>query len=117
MMVSPAEWTDRTFAAVDLRDRRRERRAVQIAAGLMRHPDALLPQQMGEPSALKAAYRLRDEADATHTALCQPHWDATREQAGRQNLVLLIQDTTEVDQAGQADGKQARKPNTGEPDA
>ncbi len=68
--VSPNEWADRTFAAVDLGDRRRERRAVRIAAGLMRHPDALLPQQMGEPSALKATYRLLDEADVTHTALC-----------------------------------------------
>jgi hypothetical protein len=97
MTVSPTEWADRTFGAVDLGDRRRERRAVQIAAGLMRHPDAMLPQQMGEASVLKATYRLLDEADVTHAALCQPHWDATRHQAGRQNLVLLIQDTTEVD--------------------
>lgn len=97
MVVCPAEWADRTFAAVDLGDRRRERRAVRIAAGMMGHPDAMLPQQMGEASALKAAYRLLDEADVSHPALCQPHWDATREQAGRQNLVLLIQDTTEVD--------------------
>lgn len=97
MTGSPNEWADRTFAAVDLGDRRRERRAVSIAASLMRHPDATLPQQLQKPSALKAAYRLLDEADVTHSALCQPHWDATREQAGRQDLVLLIQDTTEVD--------------------
>lgn len=97
MVVRPAEWADRTFAAVDLGDRRRERRAVSIAASLMRHPHATLPQQLRKPSALKAAYRLLDEADVTHAALCQPHWLATREQAGRQNLVLLIQDTTEVD--------------------
>jgi hypothetical protein len=97
MTGSPHEWADRTFAAVDLGDRRRERRAVSIAASLMRHPDATLPQQLQQPSALKAAYRLLDEADVTHAALCQPHWDATREQAGRQDLVLLIQDTTEVD--------------------
>jgi hypothetical protein len=94
---SPEEWADRTFAAVDLGDRRRERRAVQIAAGLMRHPDAMLPQQMGAASVLKAAYRLLDEADVTHAALCQPDWEAPRAQAGRQNLVLLVQDTTEVE--------------------
>jgi hypothetical protein len=97
MVSSSNAWADRTFAAVDLGDRRRERRAVQVAARLMRHPDALLPQQMGEASVLKAAYRLLDEPDVTHTAMCQPHWDATRELAGRQNVVVLIQDTTEVD--------------------
>src|SRR5215212_8464936 len=97
MVVSPAEWADRTFAAVDLGDRRRERRAVSLAARMMRHPKASLPQQMHASSALKAAYRLLDENDVTYTALSQPHWDATREQAGRQDLVLLIQDTTEID--------------------
>lgn len=48
----------------------------------MRHTDAMLPQQIGAASVLKAAYRLLDEADVTYPALCQPHWDAMREQAG-----------------------------------
>lgn len=96
-VVSPADWADRTFAAVDLGDRRRERRAVALAAGMMEHPDASLPQQLRSPSALKAAYRLLDETDVTHAALSQPQWDATRDQAGRQDLVLLIHDTTEID--------------------
>ena len=91
------EWADRTFAAVDLGDRRRERRAVQMAARMMQHPDAMLPQQMREPRVLKASYRLLDQTDVTHAALCQPHWQVTRDAAGRENLVLLIQDTTEVD--------------------
>ncbi len=97
IVMSPAEWADRTFAAVDLADQRRERRAVTLAARMMRHPDASLPQQIGAPSALKAAYRLLSEEDVTHAALSQPHWDATRERAGRQDVVLLIQDTTEID--------------------
>jgi hypothetical protein len=97
IVMSPAEWADRTFAAVDLGDQRRERRALTLAASLMRHPDASLPQQMHEPPALKAAYRLLDEDDVTHAALSQPHWDATRDRAGRQELVLLVQDTTEID--------------------
>lgn len=81
MVVSPTEWADRTFAAVDLGDRRRERRAVQMAARMMQHPDAMLPQQMREPRVLKASYRLLDQADVTHAALCQPHWQATRDAA------------------------------------
>jgi hypothetical protein len=97
IVMRPAEWADRTFAAVDLGDRRRERRAVALAARMMRQPAASLPQQMHAASALKAAYRLLDEADVTHAALSQPHWDATRQRAARQDWVLLIQDTTEID--------------------
>jgi hypothetical protein len=78
IVMTPAEWVDRTFAAVDLGDRRRERRAVTLAARMMRHPDASLPQQMRAPSALKATYRLLNEDDVTHAALSQPHWQATR---------------------------------------
>jgi hypothetical protein len=80
-----------------LGDRRRERRALTLATCMMRHPDASLPQQMRNRSALKAAYRLLDEEDVTHAALCQPHWEATRDRAGHAELVLLIQDTTEID--------------------
>jgi hypothetical protein len=97
MVVRPAEWAERTFAAVDLGDRRRERRAVTMAARMMRRPEASLPQQMRWPPALKAAYRLLNETDVTHAALSSPHWQATRDQAGREELVLLIQDTTEID--------------------
>jgi len=68
LIASPTEWADRTFAAVDLGDRRRERRAVSLAAWMMRRPDASLPQQLRSPRALKAAYRLLDEADVTHAA-------------------------------------------------
>lgn len=46
---------------------------------------------------LKDAYRLLDEADVTYAALCQLHVGRTQEQEGQQNLVLLVQDTTEVD--------------------
>src|SRR5207249_1339386 len=56
-----------------------------------------LPQQMHASSALKAAYRLLSEDGLTHAALSQPHWNATRERAGHQERVLLIQDTTEID--------------------
>jgi hypothetical protein len=105
VVTSSTDWAERTFATVDLKDRRRERRAVSLAAGMMRHPDASLPQQLGTPSALKAAYRLLDEDDVTHAALSQPHWQATRDQAGRQNLVLLIQDTTEIDHSQHAKTK------------
>ena len=44
-----------------------------------------------------ALYRLLNEDDVTFEALMQPHWHQTREQIERRPLVLLVQDTTEVD--------------------
>jgi hypothetical protein len=44
-----------------------------------------------------ALYRLLDEDDVSFEALMQPHWHQTREQIASKPLVLLVQDTTEVD--------------------
>ena len=45
----------------------------------------------------KALYRLLDEPDVTFAALMQPHVQQTREQANAQEVVLLVQDTTDID--------------------
>lgn len=90
-------WAQRTFATTKLGDKRRSHRAVQVAASMMRRPNAQLPQQMCSLHALKAAYRLLDEQDVTHEQLSKPHWDQTRRAAARGPLVLLVHDDTHVD--------------------
>jgi hypothetical protein len=45
----------------------------------------------------KALYRLLDEPDVTFAALMQPHFQQTREQATSAPVVLLVQDTTDID--------------------
>ena len=45
----------------------------------------------------KALYRLLDEPDVTFAALMQPHVEQTREQASISAVVLLGQDTTDID--------------------
>jgi hypothetical protein len=45
----------------------------------------------------KALYRLLDEPDVTFAALMQPHVQQTREQATSSPVVLLVQDTTDID--------------------
>jgi len=94
---SPLAWAQRHFGAVKLRDRRRTRRAVQIAARMMGNPAASLPTQMRTASALKAAYRLLAQKDASYQALLTPHWEQTRQAARQEPQVLLIQDTTQLD--------------------
>jgi hypothetical protein len=45
----------------------------------------------------KALYRLLDEPDVTFAALMQPHLHQTRDQANASPVVLLVQDTTDID--------------------
>ena len=62
-------WAQREFGAADLEDARRTPRLVALAAQVMRHPDASLPEQLQAPKAIKAAYRLLAEEDVTHAAV------------------------------------------------
>src|SRR2546425_10874926 len=56
-----------------------------------------LPAQMHTWKETKALYRLLDEPDVTFAALMQPHLQQTREQATSSSVVLLVQDTTDID--------------------
>lgn len=95
--LSAEEWAKTTYERVDLGDRRRNARAVQMASAMARRPSASLPMQMGEAAALKAAYRFLDNDAVSLRALARPHWEATRHAASAQQVVLLIQDVTELD--------------------
>ncbi len=90
-------WAKRDFGSTDLADARRTSRLVAIAAQVMCHPDASLPEQLKAPKAIKAAYRLLAEGDVTHEAVITPHWERTRRLAGQEPVVLMVQDTTTVD--------------------
>jgi hypothetical protein len=91
------EWAQRTFGAARLGDPRRTRRAVQVAAALLRHPALSLPRQMGSHTALKGAYGLLHSAAVTHTALLTPTWEQTRDAARQHVVVLLPGDLTPLD--------------------
>jgi hypothetical protein len=76
---------------------RRTRRAVQAASKLAKNPLGSLPAQMQTWKETKALYRLLDEPEVTFAALIQPHLDQTREQARTSAVVVLAQDTMDVD--------------------
>src|SRR3954470_2668246 len=93
----PARWAEQQWSRAVLGDVRRTRRAVQLGAALASRPQASLPQQAGSWDQLKAAYRLLQEPDVTHAALSEPHWQATRQQAAHADIVLFVQDTSDLD--------------------
>ena len=96
-LLDPKRWAERTFGSVQLHDIRRTRRAVQAASKLAENPLGSLPAQMQTWKESKALYRLLDEPDVSFAALMQPHLQQTREQATSSPVVLLVQDTTDID--------------------
>jgi Transposase DNA-binding/Transposase DDE domain len=93
----PTRWAEQQWSTAALGDARRTRRAVQLGAALASCPEASLPQQTGSWGGLKSAYRLLNEPEVTHTALSEPHWQATRQLARQTPVVLFVQDTSELD--------------------
>src|ERR1051326_3809458 len=96
-VLDPKRWAERTFGGVHLHDLRRTRRAVKAATCLAGNPLGSLPAQMHTGKATKALYRLLGEEDVTFAALMQPHVQQTRAQAAAEPVVLLVQDTTDID--------------------
>jgi hypothetical protein len=96
-LLDPKSWAERTFGGVQLHDKRRTGRAVQAASKLAENPLGSLPAQMHTWKETKAVYRLLDEPDVTFAALMQPHFEQTRDQANASGVVLLVQDTTDID--------------------
>lgn len=97
------QWAAQQWGQAELGDARRTQRAVEVGAALAANPDASLPEQMLSWGKLKAAYRLLSEADVSHAALSQPHWENTQAQAKASDasVVLFVQDTSELDYSHQ----------------
>jgi Transposase DNA-binding len=96
-ILDPERWAKKTFGASQLNDIRRTGRAVKAAKRMAENPSATLPAQMQTWKETMALYRLLKEDNVTFEALMQPHWQQTREQSETRPVVLLVQDTTEVD--------------------
>ncbi len=95
--LNPQDWAERTFGQASLGDKRRTWRAVSVATRMISKPNASLPEQMRRRKHLVAAYRLLSEPDVTHAALIDIHCRLTLSAALQQSLVLMVQDTTELD--------------------
>lgn len=89
-------WVQLHLGDAKLKDPRRTKRLQKIANSMLDAPDQSLPQQNPNWADLKAAYRFFDCPDVNLEAVCDAHWNQTRQtQPGR---YLLISDTTDIDQ-------------------
>jgi Transposase DNA-binding/Transposase Tn5 dimerisation domain len=91
----PRQWAEEQFAACELGDFRRTRRAVEVAATFAANPSGSTPHQTENWADLKATYRLFDSDGVTFESLASPHWQQTRSRTS--GHWLLLGDTTELD--------------------
>lgn len=84
-------WAKAEFKGVDLGDKRLDKRAVLLAEQLAAKPTASIPGACGGWAKTQAAYRF-----------LAPHGQCTKERMRPHEVVLCIQDTTELDFNGQS---------------
>ena len=93
----PAPWTIEEMKTADLRDKRLNHRMTQILGALAERPTASIPAACGGKLETDAAYQFFDNRKVTLDKVLQPHFDATRQRIAEHEVVLFVQDTTEID--------------------
>ena len=91
------DWAQVEFGAAELGDARRTARLVRLAHQLGERPEASLPQALEDDAALKAAYRLFDNAEVAHEKVLAPHVVSSIRRMQGQAVILAVQDTTFID--------------------
>jgi hypothetical protein len=94
-MLSP--WGVEEMKTADLNDKRLDVRLRALLEQLGEHPMASIPAACGRYKETTAAYRFFDNERVELDDVLQPYIDATRQRITAQPVVLLPQDTTEID--------------------
>jgi len=87
---------EETYTA-DLGDRRLNKRLSNMLEMLSRKPTGSIPAVSKGWDETKAAYRFFDNEAATLEKILEPHIRATEERISKEKVVLMPQDTTELD--------------------
>jgi len=92
-----APWAVDEMKSADLEDKRLNRRLTAVLSALGERPTATIPAACGGWSDIIAAYRFFDNENVTYERIMAPHAERTLERIAAQPVVLLVQDTTELD--------------------
>lgn len=92
-----ASWASEEMKAPDLGDERLERRAELLLSRLGARPNLSIPAACKGKAEIKAAYAFFDNDKVTFDKVLEPHRRCTRARMAEQEVVLLVQDTTEYD--------------------
>lgn len=90
-------WIMEEMQSADLRDKRLERRLNSLLDSLSKSSTASIPAACNDRAEMVAAYRFFDNEKVEFENVLEPHIDATCKRVAQQSVVLLVQDTTELD--------------------
>jgi Transposase Tn5 dimerisation domain/Transposase DNA-binding/Transposase DDE domain len=94
-MIAP--WAKEECARAHFGDERLDDRMAILLSELGNRPILSIPAACGGRADMKAAYRFFDNDKVTFEKVIEPHVTQTKERMAAQEVVLLVQDTTEVD--------------------
>jgi hypothetical protein len=94
-------WAETEFETIDLGDERRNKRAIRLVERLSAQPTASVPQACGDWADTIAAYRFFNNEAVDWRAILGAHTDCAMTRMAAHEVVLCIQDTTELDFNGQ----------------
>ena len=89
-------WIVEEIKTADLGDIRLNHRLGNVLEMLGRKPPESIPSSANSWKETKAAYRFFDNNEVTGEKILQPHRNATIERMRKEPIVLLPQDTTEL---------------------
>jgi hypothetical protein len=92
-----ASWVIEEMQSLDLPDKRLNHRLHVVLSHLAERPTASIPAACGGYAEMAAAYRFFDNDRATLDNILEPHIAMTRRRIAAQPVVVLAQDTTELD--------------------
>ena len=94
-MIAP--WAKEESARAHFGDERLDDRMAILLSDLGNRPFLSIPAACGGRAEMKAAYRFFDNGKVTFEKVIEPHIAQTKDRMAAQKIVLLVQDTTEVD--------------------
>ncbi|WP_013334785.1 IS4 family transposase [Gloeothece verrucosa] len=95
-------WVTEELKTADLGDKRLNKRLSVIVEGLASKPDKTIPQTFENPSQAQAAYEFWSNPHVKASQIIAAHRDATLLRIKNHSIVLVIQDTTDLEFASLA---------------
>jgi len=92
-----APWVFDEVKTAKFGDKRLNARLGQVLSQLAARPTASIPAACGGRAEMVAAYRFCENEHTSFDSVLQPHIDATRQRMAAQPIVLLAQDTSEIE--------------------
>lgn len=90
-------WIEDELLTSDIGDERLDERFKVVLDRLSRKPSASIPAACNGPTEAIATYRFFDNDRVDESEILKPHQDATLDRIAEHNVVLLAQDTTELE--------------------